>query len=156
MFNFFKKIPNPNNIKNFQDILNLIEFYIDEKRWEIAHKTLEETLDIEEKNAKNEINKLDNSDKKTFNINKNKINKVLIKNNSLLEKLKNKLEIDEEKYRFVPNRIEKYKDAIKSIKTLTILKEWKEIEKAVVEITKVEKDAFNKLLEKLEKEFKNR
>ena len=155
MFNFFKKIPNPNNIKNFQDILNLIDFYIDEKRWEIAHKTLNETIEVETKNAENEIKKLDKNNEKDFNINKDKINNILKINIIKLEKLKDKLEKDEEKYRFLPDRIKKYKDAIKSIKTLIILKEWKEVEKAVTDITKIEKDAFDNLLKKLEKEFKD-
>ena len=155
MFNFFRKKPNPNNIKTFQDILDLINFYIDEKKWQNAHKLLEETLNIEKNNAENEIKKLDKTNEKEFNINKNKINNILKINIIKLEKLRDKLEKDEEKYKFLPDRIKKYKDAIRSIKTLTILKEWKEVEKAVVEITKVEKNAFDNLLKRLEKELKD-
>jgi len=156
MFNFFKKKPNPNNIKTFQDILDLINFYIDEKKWQNAHKLLEETLNIEKNNAENEIKKLDKTNEKEFNINKDKINNILKINIIKLEKLKDKLEKDEEKYKFLPDRIKKYKDAIKSIKTLTILKEWKEVEKAVTEIIKVQRNAFDNLLEKLEKELKDK
>ncbi len=156
VFKFFRKTPNPNNIKNFQDILNLIDFYIDEKNWEEAHSILNKTIEIEIINANKSIGELNKTDESIFNKNKEIINKKVEKNIFFLKKLENKLESNEEKYKFSPNRIKKYEDAIKSIKILIILKEWKETEKAIIEIKKMEKNAFNNLLEKLEKELKDR
>jgi len=153
MFNFFRKKPDPNNIKNFQDILNLINFYISDKKWEKAHNILEETIKIEKNNAQNNIQKLDKTNEKAFNKSKDNINKILIKNISYLNKLKNKLESNEEKYKFIPERIKKYDDALKSIKTLILLKEWEEARKAISEIRKIEKKGFDSLLDRLEKEW---
>jgi len=153
MFNFFKKKPDPNNIKNFQDILNLISFYIEEKNWEKAHLTLNETIKIEKNNALINIEKLDKNNEIEFNLNKDKINWILVKNISQLKKLQANLEQYEEKYKFIPERIKKYEDAIKSIKTLILLKEWNEVKKAISEIKKVEKKAFDNLLTRLEEEW---
>ena len=153
MFNFFRKKPDPNNIKNFQDIINLIDFYIDEKKWEKAHLILDETIKIEKSNAENKIQNLDSSNKKEYNKNKDNINNILVKNLSYLNKLNKKLEKNEEKYRFIPERIKKYEDAVKSIKTLILLKEWKEARKAISEIREIEKEGFDSLLTRLEKEW---
>lgn len=156
MFNLFKKKPNPNDIKNFQDVLNLINFYIDEKQWEKAHNILDETIIIETKNSEKEIKNLDNKDKEVFEKNKTNINNILKNKEKKLEKLKTKLESNEEKFRFIPERIKKYEHAIKSINTLIKLQKWDEVEKAISEILKVEKNAFDNLLIILEKEFKER
>ena len=153
MFNFFRKKPDPNNIKNFQDIISLIDSYIYEKNWKKAHLILDETIKIEKNNAENKIQNLDSSNKKEYNKNKDNINNILVKNISYLNILKNKLEKNEEKYRFIPERIKKYEDAIKSIKTLILLKEWKEARKAITEIRKIEKNSFDNLLTRLEKEW---
>ncbi|MDQ7009545.1 MAG: SpoIIE family protein phosphatase [Candidatus Gracilibacteria bacterium] len=156
MFNFFRKTPNPNNIKNFQDVLNLINFYIDEKQWEKAHKILDETIKIEAENAKKQINSLDKSDEIKLKKETENINIILKRREKQLNNLEDKLYLNEEKYRFIPERIKKYEHAITSIKTLTKLKEWKEVKIAVFEILKVEKEAFENLLYILEKEFKER
>lgn len=156
MFNFFKNKPNPNNIKNFQDVLNLINFYIDKKQWEKAHNILDETIKIETKNAKKEISNLDNKNEETFKKEKENIENILKEKLKNLKKLETKLNNNEEKYRFIPEKIKRYDDAIRSIKTLIALKEWNEVEKAISEILKVEKNAFDNLLIKLEKDFKEK
>ena len=155
MFNFFKKKPNPNNIKNFQDILNLIDFYIDEKKWESAHQVLEETIKIETNNEQKAISDLNKDDKK-YTEKKQNIENILNERINKLKKLETKLNQNEEKYRFIPERIKKYEDAIKTIKTLIILKEWEKAKQSIAEIKKIERNSYEKLLEKLEKEFKEK
>ena len=151
MFNFFVKKLDPNNIKTFQDLIDLIEFYIKQKKWEKAHKILNDSIEFEKKQALQSIKKLDKTDEKKYIEKKQKIEKILKSHLKQLEDLQNKLILEEEKYKFIPERIKKFDDAIRSIKTLIALSEWDKAREAIEDIKKIEKKSFDDLLIKIEK-----
>jgi hypothetical protein len=137
-FNIFNKKIDRTNIRNFQDAIKISNFYISEKKWDQAHKLLEETKKNENNNAKLSINNLNQDDEK-YEIIKTEILKNL---NNNLEQFKNtelRLAENESKYKFEPQSIKRYSDALKSIKILILLKDWDKAKEVIKEIKKVEK-----------------
>ena len=129
MFNFFRKKIDTTNIRNFQDVVKVTNFYISEKKWEQAHKLLKEAEITEKNNAEKAILKLDKKNKKEYEIKKTKILKNLNKNLEKLKDLEVELSQNKSKFKFTPESIKRYEDAVKSIKTLTSLKEFDKAKK---------------------------
>ena len=152
MFNFFRKKIDTTNIRNFQDVIKVSNFYISEKKWDDARNLLKISKNNEKINAENQINSIEESD---IEYQSNKINILNIYSSHLdkLLSLEEKLTKNENKFKFIPEGIRRYSDAIKSIKTLSYLKEWEKAKNLIKEIKSVEKTALDNLLDKLEKEW---
>jgi len=148
---FWKKV-DTTNIRNFQDIIKVSNFYISEKKWEEAHKLLKTSKENEKTNSENYINNLDPKDK-DFETKKTNILKSYNKNLHKLIDIESKLNKAENKFKFIPQTIRRYEDAIKSIKTLSYLKEWEKAKNVIKEIKTIEKKWFDNLLNTLEKEW---
>jgi hypothetical protein len=140
MFNFLKKRIDTENIKDFQDVVKVTNFYISEKKWEKAHFLLKEAILSERKNANSEISKLDKKDVKNFETYEIKILKNLNQNIEQIKNLEVELSQNESKFKFIPESIKRYEDAVKSIKILILIKEWEKAKEVIREIKKAEKN----------------
>lgn len=150
MFNFLKKRIDTENIKDFQDVVKVTNFYISEKKWEKAHFLLKEAILSERKNANSEISKLDKKDVKNFETYEIKILKNLNQNIEQIKNLEVELSQNESKFKFIPESIKRYEDAVKSIKILILIKEWEKAKEVIREIKKAEKNWLDKLLTALQ------
>ena len=119
MFNFFKKIQSSKikkieleNIKNYDEAIKAIKFFIATLEWEKAKKAISEIKNKELKSYKELIAKIDeeNLDNKLIEKEKFKLTKKYQKKQKELEKLKEEVYKKEEKYN---KRIEKEKFKIR-------------------------------------------
>ena len=150
MFNIFRKKINTKSIKTFEEAMDVSNFYIEQKKWDMAENLLSKLFLNEKQNYKKEIDNLDGSNESKKEILKENILKSFNVHIEKINNLKIKLSKDRNKYKFIPESIKKYSDAIKSIKTLTLLKEWDKAKKVIEEIKKSEKLALANLLDIIE------
>jgi hypothetical protein len=85
IFNFFKKKIDTVNIKGFNDVLKVANFFIDEKKWDKAHDLIQKAHLMEKTNSDNLITGLDTSNEKDYTTQKPQI---LKKYNARLDKIK--------------------------------------------------------------------
>ncbi len=156
MFNLFSKDIDTNTIKNIDDALKIIRYFISHKKWEKAKELIEKTKWLEKQNAEKRIIniKKDLSDKEKEQ-KKSLILKELNKRSSSLSDLEHNLVAQESKYKFIPESIKRFDDALKSIKTLILLKEWDKAKEVLYEIRKIEKKSLDILLEKISSDEDN-
>lgn len=151
---FWKKV-NLSSIKNFTEALQAVKYLIKNKKWETASHIIHETK-IKEKSeterqlkilGAKELNKDDFHTKKTILLQRFENNiTALKKQEEIITKIQTKTA-------FIPASIKKYSDAIKSINTLIVLKEWEKWKKSILEVKNAEKAWLDDLLWKLEEEW---
>jgi hypothetical protein len=139
MFNIFRKKINIKNIRNYQDALEITNFYIEEKKWDEAHKLLKKIFITEKSNADSLIKKLDRTNIKKYEIKKNKILEILNKKNGEIKDLEIKLSKSESKCKIIPKSINGYDEAIRTVETLISLNNFEKAENLVNRIKEAEK-----------------
>ncbi len=148
-------------IHNISDVKKVVKFYVAKKMWDKASHLLKETKKHEKNNANIEIKKIEEKMKlipewknsKKLELKKEKTLKILNKNIDIIHALEEFYIEEQSKHKFIPEAIERYEDAVKSIKTLLLLNEWDQAKEVLAEIKETEKSAFDKLVEKLDREW---
>ncbi len=151
MFWFWKTKIDETQIKNIDDAMRIIKVFIKRKKWDKAHDLLSNTLHTEKTNLQEKIEELPQDE--TFTINKANLEKAFTLNISKIKEHESLLLKEESKYRFIPENIKKYEDAIKWIKTLMLLEDWEKAKKTLKEIKAIEKDWFDALVWRLNNEW---
>ncbi len=161
MFGGTKTSIDTTKIRNINDVKKIVKFYVKKKMWDEASHLLKETKIHEKNNANRQIENLDEKietlekwiSSKKYDLQKEKVLKLLNKNIDLLHELEEFYIQEQSKHKFIPEAIERYEDAVKSIKTLLLLSDWDKAKEVLTEIQETEKNAFDKLIAKLDTEW---
>ncbi len=161
MFWLFNTSIDTTKIHNIRDVKKVVKFYVSKKMWDKAHNLLKEAKIHEKEIANKQIEELeekinnitpDKSPKK-YEIQKERVLKNLNQNIEIIHDLEDFYIQEQSKHKFIPEAIERYEDALKSIKTLVLLSEWEQAKEVLSEIRETEKSAFDKLIAKLDSEW---
>jgi len=160
MFGLFTTSVDTTKIRNIGDVKKIVKFYVAKKMWDKAGHLLKQTKIHEKEVANTQIEQLEakinavvkGENPKKYEIQKEKVLKTLNKNIEILHTLEEFYISEQSKHKFIPEAIERYEDAVKSIKTLLLLSEWTQAKEVLSEIKKTEKAAFDKLIAKLDTE----